>query len=793
MSIQLSKHNTIPPLKQAVDDFRSNEITAMLRLAGISTKEMPKKKVGKVALWTRLLGDPARIRQSLARLTPRCRKALQQLQMVGGHIRTSRYRHLLERAGIAKKESQRRPSQPSWYRWRSHPEDAKDPTTPDEIIAALLKNGLIWSYTPDNLVRDKLGFTGGHYIYIPQEIAVHLPPPPERECIKPNVAYVLPGSARTFQRDIYLLWSTARETPLQVTNAGLLRVSDLRRVAGQLLVNEKVAKGTKESDFRRIYFLRRLLIAQKLLRVSPTAGPHVLEAVPDPHFLHAEATERVRTCFQSWRDGTWWNELWLTYVVGKTRASRGLTDPAPREVVSARQDALNVLAHLVRKTGAEWIALDDIANYLQDHNEGFLVDRETADTQQSYYYSSSLASPYRYNSLGWVWETYERDEQAGWNGVETVFIRAVLTEGLFWLGLADLGYAHPQTPAGGTAPSDLLAVRLTAMGRWLLLGEHRPVVPSESGHVVVQPNFHVFAFDPIPDGVLATLNSFATRLNAERAIEYEITHDSVYRAQLAGQNVSEIKAWLETTTGAPLPQNVARSLDEWQAAFERIVIRPRVGWVKATRPELIDTLLDNPKLRRAIIKRTDATSLLVRPEKVDALEHALLLAGELPIRTDQPEDARQASLAIDSSGVIRFAHGTPNLYTYGYLCPFADQEDDHWRISAASVRRARQAGINASHIIAELETMALGGVPAELQTRIKAWAKHYGDASVQTVTLIQFRDQQALDDLLADPEIRPYLKPFKPRAKLGLAVIKLDNLEKIRELLALRGVELRSA
>ena len=67
---------------------------------------------------------------------------------------------------------------------------------------------------------------------------------------------------------------------------------------------------------------------------------------------------------------------------------------------------------------------------------------------------------------------------------------------------------------------------------------------------MLQPNFRIFAFDPISDSVLARLDSFAVRLNAERAIEYDITRESVYRAQLAGQTAGEIKAWLEQVTGA---------------------------------------------------------------------------------------------------------------------------------------------------------------------------------------------------------------------------------------------------
>jgi hypothetical protein len=301
---------------------------------------------------------------------------------------------------------------------------------------------------------------------------------------------------------------------------------------------------------------------------------------------------------------------------------------------------------------------------------------------------------------------------------------------------------------------------------------------------------------------LAQLDSFATRLKAERAVEYEITTESIYRAQQSGQQVEEIVQWLERTTGAPLPQNVGRSLAEWQANFERIVFRPRVGWLQTETPELADALLANPALRGAIIKRAGPTSLLLHADKVEAVERVLLEADELPVRTARPEDARKACITVTADGAIQFAHAVPSLYVFGHLFPFADQTPTQpepgressrggsWRITRESVRRAGAAGLDAPAIIASLEALALGGVPAELQVRIKAWSKYYGDAIVQTLTLVQFRDQDTLTELRTDPILARYIRPFKLDAKLGLAVIKPSDVAALQALLAERGINL---
>ena len=85
--------------------------------------------------------------------------------------------------------------------------------------------------------------------------------------------------------------------------------------------------------------------------------------------------------------------------------------------------------------------------------------------------------------------------------------------------------------------------------------------------------------------------------------------------------------------------------------------------------------------------------------------------------------------------------------------------------------------------------MTLGEVPAGLRRRIKAWGGHYGNARLQRMVLLQFRDQAALDELLAEPELASHLTPFKPESRLGMAAVAEKDVSLIRQLLAERGVD----
>src|SRR5678815_4724487 len=109
------------------------------------------------------------------------------------------------------------------------------------------------------------------------------------------------------------------------------------------------------------------------------------------------------------------------------------------------------------------------------------------------------------------------------------------------------------------------------MGRWVLGLGPPPAIQAEGGRVIVQPNLHIVALDPVADATLVELDQFAERLSAERAVEYRLTRASVYAGQQAGWDVPRIKTYLRGHTRAELPGNVERTLDEWQAQHERII------------------------------------------------------------------------------------------------------------------------------------------------------------------------------------------------------------------------------
>jgi hypothetical protein len=93
-------------------------------------------------------------------------------------------------------------------------------------------------------------------------------------------------------------------------------------------------------------------------------------------------------------------------------------------------------------------------------------------------------------------------------------------------------------------------------------------------------------------------------------------------------------------------------------------------------------------------------------------------------------------------------------------------------------------------MIARLRQVHRGEIPTQLIMRLKAWGKYFGGAKLGAVMLIEFRDEQARGELLDDPELKPYLERFAAGNR-PLVMVHTESLERVKELLAERGVDIR--
>jgi hypothetical protein len=648
-----------------------------------------------------------------------------------------------------------------------------------------------------------------------------------------HLPYVAESSARAFQRDLYFYWSTVRANPLSLTKEGRLYKRDLKLVNGALLHQVEIDR-QNELDIPRLLFLRLFLTDMGLLRrVGAT-----IQAVEKATFLEQSPADRIRQCYTHWREGTFWNEM-LSIPNVSVYGVESRLDPIPAQLVQARARVIGHIAGLFEAQEPEthWTPIAQLIDRIRAADYEFLLPRDYFPFHSIYYrtYENyvSHASPYiSYgNEMGWSFSPPFADEAEGWSVVEAGYIRAILLEPLHWMGLLDIGYiaerAANGSPSGDATP---VAYRLTPVGAWVLGVGPQVDMPEEQGRVVVQPNFELFALDPISDLTLARLDEFAERVNAERAIKYRLTRESVYRAQKKGWTVArviDVLGKLNQPTGpgpsagaASLPQNVVRTLQEWQDLYERITIHRRANLLQAVNGELLARLKQEHSIRSHLVEpggdeEVDGAALaLISPAlgETEELVRALERAGYPPLRTRSPRDAVRPSLTIAAgawpaaatgaqatvTGVpatvtgmeIKFHVALPSIYLYEQIAPFTRQDEQgRYYLTQSAVQDAVQGGMAVDEILDRLRALHRGPLPHAVESQVRAWGGYYGDAAVQTVTLIQVRDGKTLNELLAEPEVRALLRPFVPDPARALALLDAGDLEQLYQVLARYGID----
>ncbi|RPI31969.1 MAG: hypothetical protein EHM70_10130 [Chloroflexota bacterium] len=763
-------------LHSLLDTYNSAALDRIARFHGVLPKQS-KSKSSIMKILEVTLVDPLRIKQTVSSMTATERAALDAILRRGGKASVRNIREELARLDMIDRNA---PVEFSPYSYQKPEPNAQDSRRLEDILARLTLFGLVFS--ADDAVGagsyeySKRDFTSPlSIVFIPNPILKHMPKPaplPERKRTQVQVSTFNESSARSFQRELYLYWGYIRDHSPSVTAKEELQKKALRDVNDLLLLREEIKSGKGENDYPRLRFLRQVLLGLKLITLNRDQTFNIT-GVTD--FFALSAADRVRRTYDTWRQENFYNELMMLLPVTRIKTLQQPLIPAPKPVVRARQFVIDMLRRDVPK---DWRLIQDVVDTVRDQDYEFLFPRPK---RTSYYYYG-LQHPYdtSTNSMGLSFPDIYNEEK-GWDIVEANFIRAIIRGPLFWMGLVDLGIQDPKRPGPD-------AFRLTSLGQWLLNLGPLPEIPTEGGRIVVQPNLHIIALDPVQDSTLVTLDHFADRLTAERAVEYRLTRQSVYAGQQEGWDVSRVKEFLTTNTGSDLPANVARTLDEWQLQYERVTIHPEVVLAHGS-AEIIDRFEKEKNITALVAARPHPEVAILKDKRaISPLVKALQANEILPLVTRR-ETVPGNSILAEAGGDLRFRARFPNLYLHGHLASFADPVEDRYRITQATISRALRAGLTAPIVLERLEFVNDGPIPAELVRRIQAWSKHYGNAALEQVTLLQLRDAETLAELMDDPEIGPLLHHFSPQPQ-ALAQIHPEDIEKLRTLLAERGVEI---
>ncbi|TMC48509.1 MAG: hypothetical protein E6J26_10680 [Chloroflexi bacterium] len=601
----------------------------------------------------------------------------------------------LERDGLAHAGAVSRSAR---YSTRNHTPSAL--ATFEEALEPLFERGLLLSVTSrwltptgDNLMRYNVELMIAHEVLAAAREA-------ERPLAQVSKAQleISEASAQDFQRDVYLYWNYLREQDVKLTAAGLIPKRHLVRLNDALNVKLDLRGVRDETQAARIHFIRVMMEATGLIRRNQRR----VEALPGAvEFFGYTLARRTDRFFQAWRRSAEWNEL--LYLPVRPRQHEQRAAKAIQLVVRARQYVLSLIEEYATQG---WLSIDDLVNKVRVSHYEFLFKR----TREEY----GAVNPYYYfhNPLGWGFPVGE--EREGWEKVEKEFIRTLVRQPLQWLGLVSLGEEQ----------AVLSAFRLTGLGEYVFgLSAHAPgdAPAGAGGRVVVQPNFQIFALEPIAEQMLASLDRFADRVKTDKVYEYHLTCESVYRAQQNGMSVSAVIAFLTQAAGSALPQNVQRTLEEWGESFRRVVIRRNVSLLHALDPLLLDRLQGHAAAAAFVVGRPLPRVLITRSEPAarESLAQALAALDQLPaIGTPLVHDA----LVLDDNGKVTLLHPLPDIFLIQALEQHAERRADGYYLSERIVKAERSAGESPEQIIARWQRWHHGSLPPTALRQIRRWA-----------------------------------------------------------------------
>ncbi len=665
------------------------------KIASAHGLETPPKKSALVEQLHRHLGVPRVVAHSLAALSPATRTVFERLRQHHGRSKLGHLRSELERDGLVC------PRANGGELLKAKTADAR--ATFDDALWPLLECGLVFvpakAWTP---VQPQTLTYDLELVIPPEVLAASMDRSGPLHTLHADaIEQSEDSSAANFQRDVYLYWNYLRDETVTLTAMGCVPKRHLVKLNELMIVRDDVQRARSESDMGRLHFIRLMIEETGLAKLN---GKRLEPSASAPDFFSYTLTRRTDRFFEAWKKSSHWNELLRLPIRPRRHEDRG--QRTAQLVARAREYILE----LIRTHAAEgWLGIDELVQTARTGHYEFLFKRTREDF--------GPINPYYYfhNPLGWGFPV--ADESEGWEKVESEFIRSIVREPLHWLGLVTLGYRD----------GELIGFRLTALGAYLFgLSMQAPLdeMAATSGRVVVQPNFQIFALEPIAEQTLASLDRFADRVKADRVFEYHLSRQSLYRAQQNGMPVQEVIAFLQQAATAPLPQNVQRTLEEWGDSYRRIIIRKNVSLLHARDPQLIDQLASGSAAASLLLSRPLPRVALVSgdPAARAHLLATLIAQGQLPAFTQDGTDT-QHSLSLDEDGKVSFRHAMPNIFLLQAVEHHAERRADGYYLTEAAVQAGRDAGQSLDEIIARWQYWHHGPLPTAMLEKIKHWGR----------------------------------------------------------------------
>jgi len=415
--------------------------------------------------------------------------------------------------------------------------------------------------------------------YIPPDLLLYLPPPPDLPLPDPPTA--APPAHRLRRDDLAADQLAALWGQIQQVSAPLRR----GRPPAPLLQRLTRRLGLPASQ---VEMLLTLSLEQGWLQQDERAllRPAPREALD---WLRSDRAGQWAALFTAWRESRRWNDL--AAVPSLRTAEDGHWPNDPRRTREALLDLLAPLAEGV------WLDLSAFVAYVHEHRTDFL--RPDGD-----YDRWTLRDAHSGASL----RGFDH-----WMEVEGAFLVHALLFPLHTLGVVELGYRWEGLPPD--------RFRLTEAGAQLLRGEQPvleaapPLRLSEEGRITVPPGrrYELFQLHRIADW------------RDDDLYTYDLTPASLTRARRQRIEIGRILAFLEESVDKPLAAPLKAALER---AYRRgSELRLVHGWLVQSKEE---APLQEEAVRPFLRERLGRRAALLDGRDVAHLRRAFVAQGLLP-------------------------------------------------------------------------------------------------------------------------------------------------------------------
>ena len=170
------------------------------------------------------------------------------------------------------------------------------------------------------------------------------------------------------------------------------------------------------------------------------------------------------------------------------------------------------------------------------------------------------------------------DYEISWDSYEHKLIHIIFAF-LGALGIIDIAWREDTGQIGTGKPRLPVAFRINPLGAYVLglaASYSAPVAPAAQaqGGFTVLPDYTIV----VPDGAGRVIHElffeklFSKVSATEQSVIYRLDFETIVRALNSGASINSLRKYL-SASDKPLPENVARALDDWEKQVSRIKLR----------------------------------------------------------------------------------------------------------------------------------------------------------------------------------------------------------------------------